>query len=211
MKWSAYKTGNFFFTKLRRAAIILASKSKILGREMYMQLRPLLKRLLVNLGSVLKSAGAKIAKQLASLVQRQTVTSDRKNTSTASDRSIGFKQLLRRFGIFATAKLGETIQGTTQAIKHDMEVNKKNINESSEQIMPAEIITRRSNLNEILAQQLREQMGIDCEAPEVGSLQIEHTRYYSNNFAMSPKITTDRGCIIVRGRIFNLIQIIQRN
>jgi hypothetical protein len=208
MKWSAYNTGNF--TKLKRVIVILAIKAKIFGKEKSMQLGPLLKRLVVNFGSILKFTEREIAKQLGSLLQRQRIISDRKTRTTGRDRSIGFRQLLRRLGIITAAKLSETIQQTTQAIKYDMEVNKRVITEGSEQVA-AEITIKRTNLNEKLTQELRERIGIDCKAAEIGSLQIEHKSYYSYNFTMSPKITTNRGCIIVKGRRFNIIQVIQRN
>jgi hypothetical protein len=184
MKWSASNTGNFFFTKLKGVVVTLATKVKIFGKEKSMQLGPLLKR--------------------------QRIISDRKTGTTGRNGSIGFRQILRRLGIITAAKLSETIQETTQAIKYDMEVNKRTLREGSEQV-PTEITIKRTNLNEKLVQQLREQIGIDCEAAEIDSLQIEHKRYYSYNFPMSPKIITNRGCIIVKGRGFNLIQVIQRN
>jgi hypothetical protein len=209
MKWSADNTGNFF-TQLKRVIVILANKARIFGKVKYMQLGPLLKRLLVNFGSILKLTGREITKQLGSLLQRQTIISDRRTKTAGGDRSIGFRQLLRRLGIVTAARLSETIRETTEAIKYDVEFNKRAIVESSPQV-PTEITIERRNLNEILAQQLREQVGIDCQAPEIGSLQIEHKRYYSYNFPMSPKITTNRGGIIVKGKRFNIIQVIQRN
>jgi hypothetical protein len=67
-------------------------------------------------------------------------------------------------------------------------------------------------LNERLAQEARKEIGIDCEAVEVNSLAIESKpSYYSYKFPMSPKITTNRGCIKVNGKSFSIIQIIQRN
>jgi hypothetical protein len=77
--------------------------------------------------------------------------------------------------------------------------------------LPLENTIKRSNLNEELAEQIRKQIGLDCEAPKIGSIQIEHKRYYSDNFPMSPKITTNRGCILVKGRKFSIIHVIQRN
>ncbi|MFL6473189.1 MAG: hypothetical protein ACJ71H_20355 [Nitrososphaeraceae archaeon] len=184
MKWSAYNKGNFF-THVKRVIVILANKARILARE--------------------------IAKQLGSLLQRQRIISDRRIKTTGSDRSsIGFRQLLRRLGIVTSARLSETIRETKEAIKYDVEFNKRAIMESSQQVS-TEITINRRNLNEILAQQLREEIGIDCQAPEIGSLQVEHKRYYSYNFPMSPKVTTNRGCIIVKGKRFNIIQVIQRN
>jgi 8-oxo-dGTP pyrophosphatase MutT (NUDIX family) len=77
--------------------------------------------------------------------------------------------------------------------------------------MSAEITIRRINLNERLAEEIREEIGIDCEAVEPGSLPVEYKPYYSYIFPMSPKIVTNRGCIRVKGKSFDLIHIIQRN
>jgi 8-oxo-dGTP pyrophosphatase MutT (NUDIX family) len=77
--------------------------------------------------------------------------------------------------------------------------------------MPTEITIRRINLNERLAEEIKEEIGIDCEAIESGSLPIEHKPYYSYIFPMSPKFITNRGCIRVKSKSFDLIQIIQRN
>ncbi len=77
--------------------------------------------------------------------------------------------------------------------------------------MATEITIRRINLNERLAEEIKEEIGIDCEAIESGSLPIEHKPYYSYIFPMSPKFITNRGCIRVKSKSFDLIQIIQRN
>lgn len=66
------------------------------------------------------------------------------------------------------------------------------------------------NLNERLAGEMRED-GINCEAVEVSSLPIEKKSYYGYNFAMSSKLTTNRGCIRVKDKNIHLVQIIQRN
>jgi hypothetical protein len=157
----------------------------------------------------LKLLAREISEQLRSLFQKQSGMSDG-NTATSNKKiRIGARQLLRRVGIIASAKLGETIQETSHAIKHDIEVNKQDI--ESSQSLPLENTIKRSNLNEELAEQIRKQIGLDCEAPKIGSIQIEHKRYYSDNFPMSPKITTNRGCILVKGRKFSIIHVIQRN
>src|SRR5919197_4440646 len=162
-----------------------------------------LKGVVVTLATKVKIFGKEKSMQLGPLLKRQRIISDRKTGTTGRNGSIGFRQILRRLGIITAAKLSETIQ----AIKYDME-GKRTLREGSEQV-PTEITIKRTNLNEKLVQQLREQIGIDCEAAEIDSLQIEHKRYYSYNFPMSPKIITNRGCIIVKGRGFNLIQVIQ--
>jgi hypothetical protein len=85
-------------------------------------------------------------------------------------------------------------------------VNGEDISEDEE----SEIAVRRINLNERLAEKMK-QNGIDCEALGVDSLPIEHKPYYSYNFPTSPKFITNRGCISVKGRNIDLLQIIQRN
>jgi hypothetical protein len=149
------------------------------------------------------------AKLLKSLPQKQNAMVD-STGGTSEERTIGIKQLLRRLGIIAAAKLEETMHETKDKIKHDIEVNTYPIDRSTESV-PTENTVKRTQLNEDLAEQIRQQIGLDCEASEIGSLEVEHKKYYSNNFPMSPKITTNRGCIIVNGRRFSIIHIIQRN
>jgi len=143
-------------------------------------------------------------------MQRKSITSGKNNTSnTAKNRSIGARQLLRRIGIITAAKFEGTIRQTKDAIKRDIEVGKQDI--ESSQPVPLENTIKRTSLNEELAEQIGKQTGLDCEAPKIGSHEIEYKRYYSNNFPLSPKIITNRGCILVKGRRFSVIQIIQRN
>ena len=68
----------------------------------------------------------------------------------------------------------------------------------------------RINLNERLAEEMRKN-GIDCKAVEVSSLSLEQKPYFSNNFAMSSKFITNRGCIRVNSRNIDIVQIFQRN
>jgi 8-oxo-dGTP pyrophosphatase MutT (NUDIX family) len=77
--------------------------------------------------------------------------------------------------------------------------------------MSSETTIRRINLNERLAEEVREEIGIDCESIEPGTLPVERNPYYSYIFPMSPKIVTKRGYIRVKAKSFDLIQIIQRN
>jgi hypothetical protein len=205
MKWSVSTRGSYFFIQLKRIIIFSSEKVRILGKV----LSPILKRLLVSVGSVLRPTGKEITKHLEPLSQKQSGISDGNEIALDQERSIGFRILLRRLGIITAARLGETIRGTKDAVKHDIEVSK--LDSEGSQPMPSENTIKRANLNEELAEQIRKQTGLDCEALEIGSLQIEHKRYYSNNFAMSPKISTNRGCIVVRGRKFSIIQVIQRN
>ena len=210
MKGTIYTKGSYFLIQLKRMIVVVSEKSNIPGKKISVQTLPLLKKLLVGLSSIIKMTGREITKQLKSLSQKQNVMVDRKDTTSYKDRSVGFKQLLRRIGIIAAAKMEESIHETKDAIKHDIEVNTQFLDKSAESV-PAENTIKRTHLNEYLAQQIRQQIGLDCEASEIGSLQIELKMYYSNSFAMSPRITTNRGCILISGKRFTIIQIIQRN
>ena len=82
---------------------------------------------------------------------------------------------------------------------------------------PPEIILRDEeggSLTERLAEEIIEN-GIECKAvPDLGSVAIEEGPYYSYFFAMSPRITTNRGYIrigINSGRNIDFIQTIQKN
>ena len=55
------------------------------------------------------------------------------------------------------------------------------------------------NLNERLAEEVRKNR-IDCKTVEVSSLSLEQKPYFSNNFAMSSKFITNRGCIRVNSK-----------
>jgi hypothetical protein len=104
----------------------------------------------------------------------------------------------------------KAIEQTKRGIKADMKATKaSNLAKISEEL--PEIVTKRVNLNERLAQEARKETGVDCEAAELNSLAIENRPYYSSKLPMSPKIVTNRGCIKVNGKSFGLIQIIQRN
>jgi hypothetical protein len=68
----------------------------------------------------------------------------------------------------------------------------------------------RINLNERLAEEMGKN-GIDCKAVEVSSLSLEQKPYFSNNFAMSSKFITNRGCIRLNSGNLDIVQIFQRN
>jgi hypothetical protein len=174
LKWLLARAGHVI--------VILSKKVKNSWRSIW----PLLKRLFANLRSILNFAQRKISKKSAPLMQRKSITSDKDNTSnTGKNRSIGVSQLLRRIGIITAAKLEETIIQTKDVIKHEIEVGKQDL--ESSQPIPLENTIKRTNLNEELAEQIRKQTGLDCEAPRVGSLEIEYKHYYCNNFPLSPK------------------------
>jgi hypothetical protein len=85
------------------------------------------------------------------------------------------------------------------------------ISPSSEVILKEE---EAINPNEKLAREII-QNGIECKVmKDTGLLEIEKKPYYSYLFAMSPRITTNRGCIRLEGngrRNIDFVQVIQKN
>lgn len=72
------------------------------------------------------------------------------------------------------------------------------------------IIEKRMAPNEILANSLNEQ-GVISEPQEIGSHPLESRPYYSYKFPLTSRFVTNRGVIKVRGRNFDLVQVLQRN
>lgn len=57
---------------------------------------------------------------------------------------------------------------------------------------------------------LLEHMGIDAEAKEVGTEEVEYGDYYSGSFTHSPIMTTNHGCIKIKNSNIDIIQVIQK-
>jgi hypothetical protein len=176
------------------------------------QLVSLLKPLTTSVGRKAKDIGKEEGKKLEPSVKKMASTGTKKAKDMGKDIGTKSKPLLNELATMINVEANKTIEQTKQAIKADMEATKaSNLAKSSEEL-PPEIILKRVNLNERLAQEAKNELGIDCEAVEVNSLAIESKpSYYSYKFPMSPKIVTNRGCIKVKGKRFGLIQIIQRN
>src|SRR5919206_2155821 len=176
------------------------------------QLMRLLKPLTTSMGRKAKDMGKQQARNLEPSVKKIASTGTKKAKDMGKDIGTKSKPLLNELATMINVEANKTIEQTKQAFKDDMEATKaSNLAKSSEEL-PPEIILKRVNLNERLARELKDELGIDCEAVEVNSLAIENQpSYYSYRFPMSPKIVTNRGCIKVKGKRFGLIQIIQRN
>ena len=80
MKLSFSTIGSYFIIQLKRIMVIVSERAK----NMSVLLWPLLTRLLVNSGSILKSVGKEIRKKLTLLLQKQKVISHR-NASHSDD------------------------------------------------------------------------------------------------------------------------------
>jgi hypothetical protein len=68
---------------------------------------------------------------------------------------------------------------------------------------------RIENLNEIFASQMNKK-GLTVEAVPIGTLNLEREEYYNNDIGSNPRFITNRGCIKIRDKEINMIQIIQR-
>lgn len=76
------------------------------------------------------------------------------------------------------------------------------------EIEPA--VVRKLNINEILAEQMNNS-GVHCEPVSVGSHAVESRPSSGHMFALTSRLTTNRGLIKVRGRNIDFVQILQRN
>lgn len=54
------------------------------------------------------------------------------------------------------------------------------------------------------------EIGVDSEAKEIASLDVEMGDYYSRNFSQTPRMVTNKGCLELKGTNIDLIQIIQK-
>ena len=65
------------------------------------------------------------------------------------------------------------------------------------------------NLNETFASQMNK-IGMNVEAVPIGTVKLEHEEYYNNDIGSNPRFITNRGCIKIKDKEVNMIQIIQR-
>ncbi len=72
------------------------------------------------------------------------------------------------------------------------------------------IVVKVLSPNEEIANQMRKN-GIDCQALPVASHPLERKPYYSHLFPMTPKLVTNKGVIVIRGKNVDLVQILQRS
>lgn len=86
---------------------------------------------------------------------------------------------------------------------HTADVNA--IHEDSEESETIKIV----NLNEIFASQMNKK-GLTVEAVPIGTLNLEREEYYNNDIGSNPRFITNRGCIKIKDKEINMIQIIQR-
>ena len=102
-------------------------------------------------------------------------------------------------------------------IKQDIVTEKTKAANDATIPLSSEIILKEEeaiSLNERIAQEISGN-GIECKAiTDIGSLPIEKGPYYSHLLSMSPRVTTNRGCIRLEANDksnIDFIQLIQRN
>jgi hypothetical protein len=88
---------------------------------------------------------------------------------------------------------------------HPLDPNTNANHEDSEESDTFRIV----NLNEIFASQMNKN-GLIVEAVPIGTLNLESEEYYNNDIGSNPRFITNRGCIKIRDKEINMIQIIQR-
>ena len=191
--------------KAKKLAIIVGRKIANVSIQLGYTLGHLLKLSARSAGRKAKDVGKQKGRELEPVMKNLASSGGKK----AKDVGAKSRPLLKELATMISVQANKTIEYTKNGIKADMKAtNASNLAKSSEEL--PEIIIKRVNLNESLAQSI-ERIGIDCEAIEVNSLAIEDRPYYSYKLPMTPKIVTNRGCIKVKKKSFGIIQIIQRN
>ena len=72
------------------------------------------------------------------------------------------------------------------------------------------VVVKMQSLNQELAGEMTKS-GVDCEALALGSHPLESGPYYSDMFALSPRLVTNKGVIKLRGRNIDFVHVLQRS
>ena len=54
------------------------------------------------------------------------------------------------------------------------------------------------------------EIGVESEAKEIASLDLERGDYYSRYFSQTPRMVTNKGCLEVKNTNIDVVQIIQK-
>jgi hypothetical protein len=130
---------------------------------------------------------------------------------------IGIVQLIKCLSSQFYKKAMKVVGNKINTIKQDIVTEKTKAATDATIPLSSEIILKEEEsvgLNERMAQEISKN-GIECKAiTDIGSLPIERRSYYSHLFSLSPRVTTNRGCIRLEGnsrRNIDFIQVIQKN
>jgi hypothetical protein len=224
MKWSHEgNIGRSSFARVKEIAVVLARTILALLKVAAIQARCLLKKVVINLSKKGKVVGKQKGKEMGYQLRRLITFLSIKANTTGRQKAILSAKSLKQLAIILSRKTNEAMHQSIQIIiASDIPGKTKSYLTREPEIMMSTTTTlspppdpettiRRITLNDKLAEEIREEIGIDCQAIDVNSLPVEHKPYYSYIFPMSSKIVTNRGCIRVKGKSFDLIQIIQRN
>jgi hypothetical protein len=131
--------------------------------------------------------------------------------------AIGIVQLIKGLSNQLYEKAKRVVGSRVNTIKQDIVIEKTKAAIDADTPLSSEIILKEEEtigLNERMAQEISKN-GIECKAIiDIGSLPIEKRSYYSHLFPLSPRVTTNRGCIRLEGNDksnIDLIQVIQKN
>jgi hypothetical protein len=131
--------------------------------------------------------------------------------------AIGIVLLIKGLSSPFYKKAKEVVGNKVNIIKQDIVTEKAKAATNASIPLSPEIILKEEEaigLNERIAQEISKN-GIQCKAIiDIGSLPIERRSYYSHLFPMSPRVTTNRGCIRLEANNksnIGFIQLIQRN
>lgn len=207
-----------------RLISIIAKKIGRILKEIVVVIGHLLKGIIVIAVRKAKTGGKPKAIQAAKILKDKTRVFVSRAKGVGKPKAIEAGQLLgTQYTTFLSKTKDKVLEQIGKAIKEDTiiahETHMKQGSDTASAIATnvlSEIIlekSKRTNLNERLAEEIIES-GIECKAvTDIGSLKIERSSYYSYIFPMSPKIVTNRGCVILEdnNRNINLIQIIQKN
>jgi hypothetical protein len=176
---------------LKKQSIILARKSVEVGTPKAIEAGRISRGLLILAVGNLKTKGVPVA--------------------------IGIVQLIKDLSSQLYKKAMKDVGNKINTIKQDILTEKTKAAADADILPSSEIILKEEeaiSLNERLAQEISKN-GIECKAiTDIGSLPIEKRSYYSHLFPLSPRVTTNRGCIRLEGNDkgnIDFIQVIQRN
>jgi hypothetical protein len=224
MKWSHEgNIGRSSSARAKEMAVVLARTILAVLKVGAIQGRNLLGKIITILSKKGKVVGKQKGEEIGYHLKRLITFLSIKANTTGKQMAIQSAQLLKHLAIILARKTNEAAHQTIQiVIAYNIpEKTKSYLTREPEIMVPTtttlsnppdpETIIRRITLNDKLAEEIREEIGIDCQAMDVNSLPVEHKPYYSYIFPMSSRIVTNRGCIRVKSKSFDLIQIIQRN
>ena len=224
MKWSHEgNIGRSGSSRVKEIAVVMARTILALLKVGAVQATYLLKKIILILSKKGKVVGKQKGKEMGYQLRRLITFLSIKTNTTGKQKAILSANLLKQLGIILSRKTNEAVHRSIQIIiASDIPRKTKTYLTRDPEMMMSTTTTlspppdpettiRRITLNDKLAEEIREEIGMDCQAIDVNSLPVEHKPCYSYIFPMSSKIVTNRGCIRVKNKSFDLIQIIQRN